>query len=268
MRFQTRQCVQALAAMVSMAGACAGQGVIPPAPSQGWKFTAGLGIISQPKYPGSSDTMRSGLPLFSADYGRFFIGGAPGAGVPAGAGAYLVQDGPWRLGLGVGANLRAPRRESDDPHLQGLGDVHGTEFGSLFESYSKPWLSARASVVNDIGGQHQGTRVALDLEGRFSPLHDLMVSAGPGLTWADSQYTRTFFGIDPGQSARSGLPTHAAGSGVNLVRFSLGADYRLTPAWGVGLHLTSASLRGDAADSPITERKSQNSYGLFGSYHF
>jgi hypothetical protein len=54
MRFQTRQCVQALAAMAAMAGACAGQGVIPPPPAQGWKFTVGLGIISQPEYPGSS----------------------------------------------------------------------------------------------------------------------------------------------------------------------------------------------------------------------
>ena len=268
MRFQTRPCVQVLAVMVSLAGACAGQGVIPQAPSQGWKFTVGLGIASQPKYPGSSDTMRSSLPLFSADYGRFFIGGAPGAGAPAGAGAYLIQDGPWRLGLGVGANLRSPRRESDNPHLRGLGDVDGTVFGSLFGSYRKSWLSARASVVTDVGGHHQGTRLALDLDGRFSPVQDLMLSAGPGLTWADSQYTRTFFGIDAGQSARSGLPTHAAGSGVNLVRFSLGADYRFTPAWSVGLHLTAASLRGDAADSPITERKTQNSCGLFGSYRF
>jgi len=268
MRFAARQCVEVLAVVVSLAGACAGQEAIPPAPTQGWKFTAGLGIASQPKYPGSSETMRTGLPLFSADYGRFFIGGAPGAGAPAGVGANLIQDGPWRLGLGVGANLRAPRREADDPHLQGLGDVHGTEFGSLFGSYSQPWFSARASVVTDIGGQHQGTRLALDLDGRFSPVQDLMLSAGPGLTWADSQYTRTFFGIDAGQSARSGLPSHAAGSGVNLVRFSLGADYRLSPAWSVGLHLTAASLRGDAADSPITERKSQNTLALFGSYHF
>jgi len=268
MRFQTRQCVQALAVMVAMAGACAGQGILPPPPTQGWKFTAGLGIISQPKYPGSSERMNFALPLFSADYGRFFVGGAPGAGLPAGAGAYLVQDGPWRLGLGVGANLRAPRREADDPHLHGLGDVQGTEVGSLFGSYNKPWLSARASVVTDIGGRHQGTRLALDLDGRFSPVHNLMLSAGPGLTWADSQYTRTFFGIDDGQSARSGLPTHAAGSGVNLVRFSLGADYQLSPAWAVGLRLTAASLRGDAADSPITERQAQNTLALFGSYHF
>jgi outer membrane protein len=268
MTVQGRQRVQALAAMVALAGACAGQGVLPPAPAPGWQFTVGMGILSQPRYPGSSDTLYTGLPLFSADYGRFFVGGASGAGLPAGAGAYLVQDGPWRLGLGVGANLRKPRREADDPHLQGLGDVDGTEFGSLFASYNKPWFSARTSVVTDIGGQHQGTRLALDLEGRFSPVHDLMLTAGPGLTWADSQYTRTFFGIDRGQSARSGLPVHAAGSGINLARFALGADYRLSPAWGVGLHLSAASLRGDAEASPITERKAQNTYALFGSYRF
>ena len=37
---------------------------------------------------------------------------------------------------------------------------------------------------------------------------------------------------------------------------------------GQGLHLTAASLRGDAADSPITESKSQRTCGLFGSYRF
>jgi len=33
-----------------------------------------------------------------------------------------------------------------------------------------------------------------------------LFSMGPGFTWADAEYTRTFFGVSSQQSAASGLP--------------------------------------------------------------
>ena len=54
---------------------------------------------------------------------------------------------------------------------------------------------------------------------------------------------------------------------MNKVIAALGFSTALTLSPALA-QTAAASLRGDAADSPITERKSQNSYGLFGSYHF
>ncbi|WP_394788535.1 MipA/OmpV family protein [Rhodoferax sp.] len=257
-----------LALSAVCAGACIAQGAMAQEASDSWKFSAGLGLVSQPKYPGSGDTKTSVLPMLSANYGRYFIGGVPGAGVPAGVGAYLVQDAHWRVGVGLGINLDKPRKQSDSARLNGLGDIDATTLGSVFASYSDSWWKVGGNVITDLGGKDQGTRVSFDLEAKYSPMDRLMLTAGPGLTWADGKYTQTFFGVDAGQSARSGLASYTAQSGINSVSFNLGASYQLTSQWGLGARFSASSLRGDAADSPITEKKSQNTFGVFANYRF
>ncbi len=233
-----------------------------------WHFTAGFGLASGPRYPGSDETRTRALPVLGASYGRWFIGGLPGAGVPAGLGVVLVQDEHWRLGLGLGGNFVKPRQESDSPALQGLGDIKATALGSVFASWREGWFEARGNVQTDVGGQHEGTRASLDLDVRFSPLPGLMVSAGPGLTWADRQYTQAFFGINAAQSAASGRPVYTPGSGIESVRLGLGASYSLGAQWSVGTRLSLVQLRGDAAASPITQKKAQDHIAVFAAYRF
>lgn len=45
------------------------------------------------------------------------------------------------------------------------------------------------AVVTDIGGKDLGTRVLLDLEGRYRVSDRLMLTAGPSLVWADNKYS-------------------------------------------------------------------------------
>lgn len=233
-----------------------------------WQFSAGMGVMSRAKYPGSSETKTTALPLFSANYGRFFIGGVPNAGVPLGAGVNLLQSGPWRAGVAVGFNPGKARRESDAARLKGMGDIDGTVMGSVFGSYDDKYFAVKSSLVTDVGGKNQGTRFSMDLEGKYAVSDRLMFSAGPGFTWADSKYTQTYFGVTAAQSASSGLAAYSASSGLNNVRFSLGANYKLTPQWGLMTRITTESLRGDAVKSPLTEKKSQNSLGVFANYRF
>lgn len=258
----TAMCALSLASVLTSSAAFA------QSEPDAWKFTAGVGVLSQPKYPGSGDRKTSVLPVLSANYGRYFIGAVPGAGTPAGIGAFLVQQPHWRLGVGLGGDLDKPRKESDSPRLTGLGDVSSTALGTVFASYNDSWGSLSGSVVTDLGGKDQGTRASMDLEFEYSPMDKLTLSAGPGFTWADGKYTETFFGINAAQSARSGKAAYTAKAGLNSVRFGVGANYQLTSQWGLGARFTASSLRGDAADSPITEKKAQNSFGLFATYRF
>ena len=233
-----------------------------------WRFSLGAGVASRPLYPGSAERTVSAVPMIGANYGRYFIGGVPGAGVPTGIGAYLVHDDTWKLGVALGGNLSSPRKESDSPLLQGMGDIDATALAAVFGSYSYKWIGARLGVVTDIAGHDQGTRVGLDVDFRYKVTDQLFLSAGPGLTWADGTYTQTFFGVTPAQSIASGYPVYKAGSGINMIRFNLGANYQLTPQWGAAARASLASLRGDAEDSPITEKKAQNTIGLFVNYQF
>jgi outer membrane protein len=233
-----------------------------------WHFTVGLGAASQPRYPGSAERKSSGFPVLSATYGRYFIGGVPGAGVPAGIGAYLVQNDHWRVGVGLGGSFEKPRQETDSPRLRGLGDIDRTALGAVFASYSDTWWTLRGNVLTDIGGKQQGTRLSLGAEARYPVSDTITLSAGPNVTWADAKYTQTFFGVDAAQSARSGLAVRTAKAGLNSVGFSVGANVRLSSNWGVGVFASTNRLRGDAADSPVTEKVSQSQAGLFAAYTF
>lgn len=255
-------------ALALCAGAVHADADDAPQGADTWRYSLGLGAMSGPRFPGSSETRTHVLPLASASYGRYFIGGVPGAGVPVALGAYLLREGPFRLGVGLGGDLERPRKESDSPRLRGLGDIDRTALGAVFASYDTPWFVVRGNVVGDIGGKGEGTRASFDVAGRWSPVDRLTLLAGPGLTWADSKYTQKFFGISAAQSANSGLPQYSAGGGLNTIRFSVGGDYRLTPHWSLGASVTATSLRGDAENSPITEKKSRTNGGLFAFYRF
>jgi outer membrane protein len=233
-----------------------------------WRFSIGGGVFTRPKYPGSDSRQTVPLPLLSANYGRYFIGGTPGAGVPFGLGVNFIQTDNWRVGLAVGGELTKPRKASDAPLLNGWGDIPATALGSVFATYTHDWVTVRGAVTSDIAGKHEGTRIALDIEAKYSPNDSLTLFAGPGVTWVDGAYSQTFFGINAAQSAIAGVPQYAAGSGINTIRFSVGAEYRLTSQWGLGARVTAARLRGDAANSPITEDKSQNVFGAFAIYRF
>ncbi len=264
---QTSFAAIALIALVGASGASA-QDVEAPEPSTTWRFTLGAGAFSVPKYPGSDERKIEGAPLLGARYGRFFIGGIPGSGTPTGLGAFLIDNSQWKLGVGIGARFSRARTESDDARLHGLGDIDNTPRASLFADYSARWWGVRGGISTDVGGNRQGTLATLDLEAKYRLGDRVSFSAGPGLTWADGKYTQTFFGIDAAQASRSGRPQYSAEGGLNSVRFSVGMGYLITPQWRLDARASLVTLRGDAADSPITLRKSQNVAALFVSYRF
>ena len=234
----------------------------PAVDADTWQYAAGAAVGSYPKYPGSAQTKISVLPVFSARYGQYFIGGLPEAGIPVGAGAYLLQGQHWRAGAAVGINLQNPRKESDDIRLKGLGDISATTLGSAFVGYNDAWFGAGANVITDVGGKGQGTRVSAFANLRHQATDKLTLTAGPGLTWADGQYNQKFFGINAAQSALSGRAAYTPGAGLNAIRFSVGANYALAPQWSLGTSLTTENLRGDAAKSPVTEKRSHTSFRL------
>lgn len=233
------------------------------------RATVGGGVAVVPRYPGSDHHETRAFPVISFSFGRFFIGGDPAAGGGGGGlGLRLYGDQRWTFGAALSPEFRKAREESDDPRLQGLGDVGGTVRATLFAGYRYAWLALRASVSPDIGGEDQGTLARFDALVRHAAGERLAFSAGPGVTWASGQYMRTFFGIDAAQSARSGLPQYEGGRGLNSVRFSIGATYMMTKSWIGGARAARALLVGDAADSPVTASRSQNTFATFLTHRF
>ena len=235
---------------------------------EAWRFNVGVGAISQPQYPGSSETRVGVMPTFSASHGRWQIGALSGAGVPIGVSYSLMQDGPWRLGVGVGTSLGKPRDGQENNNFSQLGSIAQTTLGSLTGSYTAGAWATSAGIVSDVGGKGQGTRAMLDVMYRTRPTDRLSLSVGPGLTWMDSRYATTYYGVSATQSANTGYAAYKAGAGVSALRLSAGADYQLTRDWSVSAKLGLTQLQGDAASSPTVDKKNQTSYGLFANYRF
>jgi MipA family protein len=231
-----------------------------------WKFQVGAGVINGARYPGSRYDYTRGLPLISISYDRYFIGGAPGSGAPAGIGAYLLHTEHWAVGLDVGGDARKPRRASDDPVLRGWGDIPGTARGGMFASFNTDWLSVRGSV--SVGGHNEGVLASLGVEAKYHATQRLTLTIGPEVTWVNNQYAMTFFGIDAAQSEIAGIAPYRARSGINSLGGSAGASYILTDHWSLAAHVSYGRLQGDAANSPVTTDKTQRVYGAFVMYRF
>lgn len=239
------------------------------ADDDGWHVTLGAGGLDMPRYPGSADRRSRLVPMASATYGRFFLGGAPGSGSPAGLGMYFHQDSQWRAGVSFAYDFVQPRKESDDRRrLHGLGDIDRTARATLFGSYTAGWLTVRGNVASDIGGKDQGTTASLDLEGKYRWNERLSFVAGPGVSWADGRHDRTFYGVDAQQSLRSGYAPYRPGGGIESLRFAVGVDYRFASHWSLGVRAIAARLQGDAGDSPIVEKRMQNTYVAYAFYRF
>lgn len=236
-------------------------------PPDEWRFNLGAAITSAPEYPGSAARKTRLAPVLSASYGRFFIGPVPASG-GLGLGAVLYESGGLRLGAAIGADLAKPRKESADPRLAGLGDIGRTQRAHLFASYSFERYTLRAGAAADIGGNNLGTLATLQAEALFHPAERWSLAAGPSLIWANRRYTQTVFGIDAEQSARSGRAPYEAGAGPSLVRMAATLNYRLDENWSLGTRLALGRLLGDAASSPLTAQRSQNTAALFASFRF
>ena len=228
-----------------------------------WDITLGVGAASIPKYPGSDEQKARLLPVVSVRYGRFFVGGDSD-----GVGVNLIEDEHWRAGVIASFGAFKPRKESDDLRLHGLGDIDSTPRLGSFVSYTQSWLTASAAVSSDVGGNRQGTLATLSLAARWQATPQLLLTAGPSITWANGQYMQTFFGIDEEQALHSGLPQYRPGGGVANIGLRVGANYRFNQHWGFGVSASTAQLQGDAKDSPITQDKTQSTIVAFAAYHF
>ncbi|MGE4248415.1 MAG: MipA/OmpV family protein [Parvibaculaceae bacterium] len=216
-----------------------------------------------PDYEGSDDYELQPFPFVSIVYDDLVFINGPSLGVN------LVDIEGLRAG--PIARYSFGRDEDDNNALDGLGDTDDSiELGG-FVNYSVGIWSAGLTVVQDVAGGHEGL-LAEASTGLNVPLtEDLTSSLEASATWASSDYMETYFGVSPGQSARSGLRQFEADAGFKDAAVTLGLDYRITESIGVSGRAQYKRLLEDAADSPIVDDEGSADQffgGLFLTYRF
>lgn len=227
-----------------------------------WKISVGPGLMLSPRYPGARELRLLPIPSLNISYDdRIFSQGLDLLGVNA------LKGENYHVGAALSLDFQS-RSESDDPHLHGLGNVDEGPKLKLFADYSVSFLTASIAAYEDIAGTGQGLLVSNDLVANLPITSKLLVSIGPGVTWADAEYTRSLFGLNARQSAASGLPTFATSPGIRDIHLNSYVEYDFTKAWNASVGLTTGRLQHDAARSPITERRTEINLVAAVNYRF
>ncbi|MBE9603638.1 MipA/OmpV family protein [Acetobacteraceae bacterium H6797] len=253
----------ALAASLAAPGQAKAQPVM--APGQ-WDVRLGAGMGFGPAYPGSDVTMGRPAPLVDISYrtalpllDTVFLNNADGLGFVA------YRNGGFQAGASV--NYAPGRDQDDNRRLQGMGDIGSGGRASIFarQDFGNFTLGLRGSRYL---GLQDGTTIdaSAALRQQFTP--QFMAIARIEATWGDSDYMQQWFGVSRSQSIRSGYGRYDASAGFRSAALSLTGHYAVTPRWSVMGTVGIARLFGDAADSPITESKTQP-FGFAGvAYRF
>lgn len=224
-----------------------------------WEVVLGAGAIYTPKFEGSKDYKVVPVPFISASFFNDYVHiGPTGLLVDL----YKVDN----VKVSAKGGIEFGRDEDDSDHLDGLGDIDtGAVVGGVI-SYQLGPVELSAGIDKIIGGSD-------GLTGTFGAEYShfagqFIFSAGASVTWADKNYMKSYFGVTPLQSARSGLDVYDAGAGFKRVDLTASVTYLASENWFIRGQAELGILTGDARKSPIVQKEIQPSVMMFVGYKF
>lgn len=142
------------------------------------------------------------------------------------------------------------RKGGADLGLPGLGDVKtAVELGGRV-SYRFPNVEVFVEGRQGVGG-HQGFLADLGVDILMRPTARTEVTFGPRVSFATTDYMRTYFGVSAEQSAATGLAAYNIKGGLRSAGLYATGAYWLTDRWALRSVASWNRLLGDISDSPI-----------------
>lgn len=219
----------------------------------------GIAAAAVPEYEGSDEYRFLPIPMVNYHNGPFFI--TPRAGLPAlGLRAEIAPELDVGVFLGMGLGRKASRTD----RTRGLDDI---DLHAAVGAYAE-WRPGRYSLGAAYRqAAHKGYGGVVELRASYAVWQDRANSlrVGVGTEWANRRAMRTWFGVSPEQAARSdyGLAPYSASSGFKSAALFASWMHRIDERWSAVASVGVNRLLGDAADSPLTARKT-NVYGSVG----
>ncbi len=231
-----------------------------------WAVTVGAYGGAVPSFPGSKDYAGSFRPIF--DIHR--PGTMEWLSLPTDAFSLTLYDtGNFRIG--AAGDWMRDRNAKDDSALRGLHGISYTvELGAFAEYYPVQFLRTRAEILQGVNGA-DGLAVNVMADFIYRPNPAWLLTAGPRLQFANTQYELAFYSVSESEAAVSGLAHYHASGGLNSAGVNATARYYFNDRFSVRGFVEWDRLTGDAADSPIVKSKGsedQVQFGLGAAYRF
>jgi len=230
-------------------------------PSAGvWRFSLGGGASYAPRYEGAEAYRLRFMPLLDASYsnGKLFISPLRGIGYNFSD----AKDAQYGVRLMPGHS----RRQSADPHLNGMGDIGFIpEAGLFYNQRFAPWYISSGITT----GSH-GTHAELGSGIGFPLSAADRLRLGINLNWGDTVYNQTYFGVTAAQAAASGnvLTAYNASAGIKDYALTVNWVHNYDKEWFSNTGLSYKWLTGSAQQSPLTQRSSMGSLIFLMGYRF
>jgi MipA family protein len=248
-----------------------------------WSASVGLFAATMPEYEGAKRRVSSALPDFnlsyrSDDWGTFGVGSKS-----RGVSWTVIDKEQYSLGFAIGGSAGRTEKNGTafrpgSKRLQGMGEIKAAEeygvFGRVVAGIPislqimKGSGDSKPDAKNFSIKGHGGTHVQLGTEIPCPITTDLGLSFSAGLNWADKKYTQTYFGVTSAQAARTRFKQFTTKGGIKSVELGVALNYKIDKNWSAVTNLTYSQLRGDAAKSPVTEKKSQPIAAIGVNYTF
>ena len=230
-----------------------------------WQVAVGAAVALQPRYDGADRYHLEGGPSIDIRYSDLYF-----ASTGEGFGANVLQGQNWRISIAAAYDL-GRRGQDDDEHLHGMGNINPAPELKLAADYvvSKNFpLVLRADIRRSFGGSNGWVG---DL-GAYMPLPGSSKTffwfAGPSVTFADSNYMNTWFGVNDQQAAASSYPYYHASAGLKSAGFGVSAIWFFQKHWFAACDLALEQLLNSAARSPVTQHSSNGVFDLSINYEF
>lgn len=234
-----------------------------------WEVAMGAGAIYHPDYEGSDDYEVDPIPLLLINYRDIVMLRGPGLTIDVLelSGSELAEN------LSFGAILKYDfgRERDDNPVLRNLAEIDSGMEAGVFAEYEVGPMSFELTAVQDTGTRHEGTTAELKIEYQRAFGKRLHGEIGVAASWADDDYTQSYFGISAQDAQRSGLREFAAEGGLKNAGVGASLHYLVNEHWRITGMLAYRRLLGDAADSPLVEdsgSQNQASGAVMVSYSF
>jgi outer membrane scaffolding protein for murein synthesis (MipA/OmpV family) len=231
-----------------------------------WDLTLGVGVASVPQYSGAAASHPRLRLWADAEYRTHDLGT-----IALDSGSLTIDpELRWNVvdrpeaGFGPLLGYRFGRDDKDpgftsgndgSSRLQGLPDVDATADAGVQGHVLVFGVPVFAQLRTALGGA-QGTLLNIGL---YLPLYtgSLTFTVLPTVTWADARQMRAFYGVSPQAQAASGFAAYSPGAGWENAALELAAEWRVSRSAHLVVSLACERLLGDAAASPIVERRNQ-----------
>lgn len=237
----------------------------PPATT----FTVGAGVAVVPEYSGGDEYRTPVLLVLDYQHASgFFASTREGLGYKTKMGAFGMSAALSYEGYR--ADHKRDQRGGSDT-LRGMGDIHASTVARLGVSYE---LDSGISF---------GVRAALALTNREKGNHYQFGMLAPVLRterdkvslfafadYGDNKHMQTYYGVTPTQSLNTALryKPYMASAGFSKVGTGVNWNRKLSDKWSINSSLGVTHLVGDAADSPLTKKKTAAVYATTVNYAF